>query len=270
MALFCNHLQTINSIPAQAGSAADSQGRCAGPTKKGDIVKKRFVALLLAGLVSANAVQASDELDHYLIDQSRTELKGAGIGSVLGAIAAGPPGFIIGAAGGALIARSNGLERNLDAARQEVERLQGELGRSQQQARRLQRQLEDREVSGHRHLAAMMDSVLLSVQFRTESEQLEPLYQSYLARLASGLKDIEGVKVHIAAYTDRRGIDSYNLALSERRAKSVADYLVRQGLASGRVFIRARGELDALYPEQDIEGMGFDRRVLVYLCRGEG
>ena len=233
-------------------------------------MKKTLSALLLASLVSANAVQASDELDNYMIDQSQAELKGAGIGSVLGAIAGGPPGFIIGAAGGALIARSNGLERNLDAARQEVERLQGELDQSQQHSRRLQQQLEKSEVSAERHLAAMLDSVMLTVQFRTESEELEPLYQSYLARLAAGLKEIEGIVVHVSAHTDRRGLDAYNRDLSQRRAKSVAMYLVQQGLSSSRVSIRARGELDAQYAEQDIEGMGFDRRVLVYLCRSKG
>jgi OmpA-OmpF porin, OOP family len=48
--------------------------------------------------------------------------------------------------------------------------------------------------------------------------------------------------VRITGYTDRIGTDAYNNRLSEKRAASVKDYLVRKGVAANRLSALGRGE----------------------------
>ena len=49
-------------------------------------------------------------------------------------------------------------------------------------------------------------------------------------------------KLVVVGHADVRGPEKYNLALSERRAKLVKDYLVSQGIAADKVEIRAEGK----------------------------
>lgn len=49
-------------------------------------------------------------------------------------------------------------------------------------------------------------------------------------------------QVTVTGHTDRIGDAEYNMGLSERRANSVADYMVQRGVSSGRITTVARGE----------------------------
>ncbi len=50
------------------------------------------------------------------------------------------------------------------------------------------------------------------------------------------------------------GSDSYNQALSERRASSVAEYLISQGLEPGKVTSQGRGESQPITDNESEEG----------------
>ena len=57
------------------------------------------------------------------------------------------------------------------------------------------------------------------------------------------LKENPGIHVRIAGYTSASGTDEYNQKLSERRAKTVQDYLVKEGgIAPGRLTTIGYGE----------------------------
>jgi len=69
-----------------------------------------------------------------------------------------------------------------------------------------------------------LDSVALSAEARDTLE-----------KQAQWLRRNEGVTVTIAGHADERGTREYNLALAERRATAVRDYLVALGLDQNRI-----------------------------------
>lgn len=62
--------------------------------------------------------------------------------------------------------------------------------------------------------------------------------------------------VYIVGHTDQSGTEEYNVALSERRARTVADYLARLGIDPARFQVLAKGE-----GEPTGQGDDQDRRV---------
>jgi peptidoglycan-associated lipoprotein len=63
-----------------------------------------------------------------------------------------------------------------------------------------------------------------------------------LEELISMLEDNPNVTIELSAHTDRIGSDSYNDALSQRRAQSVVDYLIKGGIASDRLTAKGYGK----------------------------
>jgi peptidoglycan-associated lipoprotein len=66
-----------------------------------------------------------------------------------------------------------------------------------------------------------------------------------LARVADCVQSVPGRGVVLAGHTDPRGTEEYNIALAERRARTVADYLARLGIDPGRFRVVPRGETQA-------------------------
>lgn len=58
-----------------------------------------------------------------------------------------------------------------------------------------------------------------------------------------------------------RGTDTYNQALSERRADSVADYLSQGGISRGRLSTEGFGESKAVASNMNEDGRAQNRRV---------
>jgi outer membrane protein OmpA-like peptidoglycan-associated protein len=63
-----------------------------------------------------------------------------------------------------------------------------------------------------------------------------------LNKVVSILKGNDGIKLKIISHTDSQGDDASNLALSEKRANAVADYLVKNGIAKNRITAIGKGE----------------------------
>jgi peptidoglycan-associated lipoprotein len=76
---------------------------------------------------------------------------------------------------------------------------------------------------------------MLRVHFAFDSSILSPEAQKNLRNNADYLRNNPTARVVIEGHTDERGSAQYNLALGERRAKAVRDYLVMLGIDAQRL-----------------------------------
>jgi peptidoglycan-associated lipoprotein len=77
--------------------------------------------------------------------------------------------------------------------------------------------------------------------------------------LIKTLNENPTLTIKLTAHTDYRGDDAYNLKLSDRRAKSVMDYLVSNGIAADRLTSEGKGESQPKEVENDEEYKPFKR-----------
>lgn len=67
-----------------------------------------------------------------------------------------------------------------------------------------------------------------------------------LNELVRTMRDNPSLEIELGSHTDSRGVDVYNLDLSQRRAKSVVNYLVSRGIARERMTAKGYGETQLL------------------------
>lgn len=204
----------------------------------------RLVALLLiiglAGCESLNRAQTG-----AIIGTGAGAAVGAVAGAALGDTAKGAIiGAVVGGAAGAIIGsqmdrQARELEEKLKGAN--VERL-GEA------------------------IAIKFDSGLL---FGFDSSDISTDARNNLTLLANSLKEYDNTDVVIIGHTDSVGSETYNQGLSERRAKSAADFLVTQGISRDRLIVEGRGEVEPIADNATDEGRRLNRRVEVLILASE-
>lgn len=86
-------------------------------------------------------------------------------------------------------------------------------------------------------------SLSMPVQFDLNSDALRPEAMAILNMVAAGMLDptFRGDRFLIEGHTDATGTWPFNLTLSQRRASSVAQYLIGQGVAGERIEIIGYG-----------------------------
>ena len=80
------------------------------------------------------------------------------------------------------------------------------------------------------------------VFFAFDSSALSDNAVEVLNTQVKWLKDHKKVNVIVQGYCDERGTREYNLALGERRANAVKQYLVSQGIAADRISVISYGK----------------------------
>ncbi len=76
---------------------------------------------------------------------------------------------------------------------------------------------------------------------------------------------LAGRSMRLVGHTDPRGDEEYNFVLGERRADSVMQYLIREGLSPSQMTASSRGELDATGTTE--AAWAADRRVDILLVK---
>jgi len=105
--------------------------------------------------------------------------------------------------------------------------------------------------------------------FDFDSERIKAEAAQNLRNLASSLDKYPNSSVLIVGHTDAQGSDDYNQALSERRARSAAQYLASVGVTSTRLQTVGRGETEPVASNDDEMGRSKNRRVEVAIYANE-
>ena len=115
------------------------------------------------------------------------------------------------------------------------------------------------------NITSEVSSKSYAIQFETGSAVIS--YSSYplLDEILKSATVAEGLKLGIYGHTDNVGQPDANQALSDRRAKSVAEYLVGKGLATNRIETRGFGDAKPLASNSTSEGRAKNRRVQIVL-----
>lgn len=101
---------------------------------------------------------------------------------------------------------------------------------------------------------------LQTVYFDYSSAAITGSTRDTLNANAEFLKKNASVKVQVEGHCDERGSVQFNLALGEKRAKSVKDYLASQGIASSRLSIISLGKEKPVSFGHDEESWSKNRR----------
>ncbi len=112
--------------------------------------------------------------------------------------------------------------------------------------------------------------------FDFDQATLKPAGRAKLDRLANDLRRVPSVtSVLVVGHTDSKGTDTYNYRLGQRRADTVASYLVSRGVPGSLITARSRGEADPVAPNtlpngrDNPEGRALNRRVVITVTAKE-
>ncbi len=116
---------------------------------------------------------------------------------------------------------------------------------------------------------AMFEGVLQGVNFEYNSSRLTEGAKQILDEVAAELKNYPTVKIEVQAHTDSSGSAKYNQWLSERRARSVINYLGQQGISTTRLIPMGYGETQPIADNSTEEGRAQNRRVEFQVLRAQ-
>jgi peptidoglycan-associated lipoprotein len=103
------------------------------------------------------------------------------------------------------------------------------------------------------------------VLFDFDRFNLRPDALEVLERAIATLQAEPGIRVTIEGHTDAIGTLEYNIALGERRAQAVFEYLVTRGIAGGRMQTATFGEERPVAPNTTPEGRQQNRRAQIVI-----
>jgi outer membrane protein OmpA-like peptidoglycan-associated protein len=103
--------------------------------------------------------------------------------------------------------------------------------------------------------------VMRNIFFDFDKASLRPESNLELDRLRKVMLDYPNMKIEISGHTDNKGSADYNRKLSQSRAKSVLDYLVKKGISPDRMTFAGYGFDRPLSPNETEEGRQLNRRT---------
>jgi outer membrane protein OmpA-like peptidoglycan-associated protein len=121
------------------------------------------------------------------------------------------------------------------------------------------RDIEDRVAKGD----------LPKIQFEFDKSDILPESQPTLDLIAQVLRSDDHLKLMVFAHCDAIGTDEYNLDLSQRRAKSVTDYLASKGVHPPSMRHHGYGSSKPIATNATDEGRAKNRRVEFYIMNRE-
>jgi len=100
-----------------------------------------------------------------------------------------------------------------------------------------------------------------NINFEINSSELKVESYKELDKVIELMRKNPQIKVEISAHTDDLGSEKYNMLLSEKRAKSVVDYMILNDLPANRIIAKGYGETKPIVPNTSEENRALNRRV---------
>ena len=100
-----------------------------------------------------------------------------------------------------------------------------------------------------------------TVYFEFDSFKLSSKSIQTLRSAVTAMKENSSIKIIISGHADERGTREYNLALGQRRAESVRDYLAVNGVSKSRVLVKSYGEERLIAEGSDESSHSKNRRA---------
>jgi outer membrane protein OmpA-like peptidoglycan-associated protein len=111
--------------------------------------------------------------------------------------------------------------------------------------------------ASQKHLAGNLDNIL----FDFDRFEIRSHYYSDLDKIAAMLRQNPDAKIEIQGHTDNIGTAEYNQKLSEKRARTVKNYLVEKGIEKDRLFPKGFGFTINRASNESETGRALNRRV---------
>ena len=207
---------------------------------------RKSIVLILIAVFAFACASGTD-------DPNRKTKRGAAIGAVAGAVAGAVignqsgnnrTGAVVGGAVGAGVGAAIG--RRMDKQEQELRQIEG---------------VEVTRPSEGEINVRLANNIL----FDTDSSNLRSASRTTLNELARNFAQYPDNVITVEGHTDSTGTDQYNQRLSERRASSVADYLIDSGVPSSAITVFGYGELRPASTNDTVEGRQLNRRVEIHI-----
>jgi len=209
----------------------------------------RSLLAVMIALVFAAACTTTDPYGNVNRNNTGTGvLAGAAIGAALGTLAGGDDrrNALIGAGVGALTGA--GVGNYMD-----------------RQERAFRERLRPTGVSVRRVGDELFLIMPGDITFDTDRADIKPAFNPVLVDVADVLNTFPATTVDVIGHADSTGAAEYNQQLSERRATSVAQFLIGQGVMGTRFYVAGMGENAPIATNATPEGRAQNRRVEIKL-----
>jgi outer membrane protein OmpA-like peptidoglycan-associated protein len=126
------------------------------------------------------------------------------------------------------------------------------------------------DIKSAKEIQAKIDALLKGqrVQFLYARDILTKASQKLVDEIAMILKNNKHISVYIEGHTDSDGTKQNNLRLSQRRADSIKNYLIKEGIEADRLYAIGYGESKPLVPNNSLKNREKNRRV-EFIVKGE-
>lgn len=110
-------------------------------------------------------------------------------------------------------------------------------------------------------ITAPTGSTRQALRYRQSSITLDGSAEALLDQLAEFAYDCQEARIAILGHTDANGPESWNVQVSEARARAVAAQLVSRGVAAERLITEGRGSQSPLADNNTVQGRAQNRRI---------
>src|SRR5688572_16723433 len=230
-------------------------------------ILKTYLSFFLAAIIIFSSCKSSKSTmptggdSTYQNEPEKTGMSKTAKGGIIGAGAGAVVGGVIGrmagnTAAGAIIGAAVGGSTGAVIGR-----------RMDKQAEELRRDMKGARVERvGEGIKITFDSGIL---FNTNSADLRPQSQTDIRTLAATLKKYGDTNVIVEGHTDNTGSDAINQPLSERRAQSVANYTIAQGVEASRITTQGFGSSKPVADNTTEAGKQANRRVEIAIFANE-